>query len=175
MELEAGQGWFLQAAKERGVETFIAFVNSPPVWMTKNGHAQPDPNSGSTNLKAEYVDDFAVFLADVLEHFQNERGIHFDYISPINEPTWDWNRAGQEGNRYNNDDLIEVIRTLYHELVARGLDVKISAPEGVEILALLDDEYYQRFVASVTGEVGSMKHYSSGANGLGIGKYARIY
>ena len=82
-----GRDGFSASCEERGVETFIAFVNSPPVWMTKNGHAQPDPNSGSTNLKAEYVDDFAVFLADVLEHFQNERGIHFDYISPINEPT----------------------------------------------------------------------------------------
>ena len=48
---QAGQQWFLHAAKERGVDTLIGFVNSPPVWMTKNGHAQPDSTVGSTNLK----------------------------------------------------------------------------------------------------------------------------
>ncbi|MGO4369573.1 glycoside hydrolase [Paenibacillus sp. MCAF20] len=88
---QAGQQWFLQAAKDRGVNTLIAFANSPPVWMTKNGHAQPDPDVGSTNLKDDYEDEFATYLVDVLEHFKQE-GLEFQYISPINEPTWDWNR-----------------------------------------------------------------------------------
>src|SRR5690606_23722984 len=70
---QAGQQWFLQAAKDRGVEEFIAFVNSPPVWMTKNGHGQPDPSIDGTNLKEEHFDDFAIFLADVLEHFEQEQ------------------------------------------------------------------------------------------------------
>lgn len=159
---QAGQQWFLQAAKERGVDTLIAFVNSPPVWMTKNGHAQADPAVGSTNLKEGYEDEFAAFLMDVLNHF-NEEGLAFQYISPINEPTWDWNLAQQEGNRYNNDDLKRVILELHRQLKKSGLDAQISAPDGVEITALLDDEYYQMFAGGGP--------YSGGANSVGTGKY----
>ncbi|HZG85974.1 glycoside hydrolase [Paenibacillus sp.] len=159
---QAGQQWFLRAAKERGVDTLIAFANSPPVWMTKNGHAQPDPSVGSTNLKAGYEDEFAAYLADVLEHFRQE-GLEFQYISPINEPTWDWNYAGQEGNRYNNDDMKRVLLELHRELKARGLASQISAPDGVEITALLDDEFYKAFTNN--------ERYMGGANQLGLGKY----
>ena len=34
---QSGQQWFLQAARQRGVERFLAFVNSPPVHLTRNG------------------------------------------------------------------------------------------------------------------------------------------
>jgi O-glycosyl hydrolase len=159
---QSGQQWFLKAAKERGVESFIAFANSPPVWMTKNGHAQPDAAVGSTNLKDGYEDEFAAYMVDVIEHFR-QQGIEFDYISPINEPTWDWNRAGQEGNRYNNDDLKRVILELYGQLREQGLTTQISAPDGVEITALLDDDVFQSF----TGQA----RYMGGSNSLGLGEY----
>ncbi|MBS4201209.1 hypothetical protein KHA93_16345 [Bacillus sp. FJAT-49732] len=162
---QAGQQWFLQAAKERGVEEFIAFVNSPPVWMTKNGHGQPDSSVGSTNLKEEYINDFAVFLSDVLEYFEQEQ-LPFDYISPINEPTWDWNRAGQEGNRYNIDDMKKVIRALYHELQNRDLETEIDIPEAVEYTSLLDDDIYSAF----TGRNNS-RYNSGNASGAYPGKY----
>lgn len=161
---QAGQQWFLEAAKERGVEEFIAFVNSPPVWMTKNGHAQPDPSVGSTNLKEDSIDDFAVFLADVLEYFEQEN-IPFQYISPINEPTWSWDYAGQEGNRYNIEDIKKVIVALHKELEKRGLETEIDATEAVEYTSLLDDEMYAKFT-------GSDRVYNSGnANGSYPGKY----
>lgn len=159
---QSGQQWFLKAAKDRGVDTLIAFVNSPPVWMTKNGHAQPDPDVGSTNLKEDYEDEFATYLIDVLEHFKL-KGLTFQYLSPINEPTWDWNRAQQEGSRYNNEDLKRVILALHRQLKESSLDAQISAPDGVEITSLLDDEYYQMFAGS--------GQYTSGANNLGTGKY----
>ncbi|WP_241674848.1 glycoside hydrolase [Paenibacillus luteus] len=159
---QAGQQWFLQAAKARGVDTLIAFANSPPVWMTKNGHAQPDSAVGSTNLKEGYEKKFATYLIDVLEHFRQE-GIAFQYISPINEPTWDWNQAHQEGNRYNNDDLKRVILELHEQLKKSSIDAQISAPDGVEITSLLDDEFYQMFAGD--------GQYMGGANSLGTGKY----
>lgn|GEM_PF-68627 len=159
---QAGQQWFLKAAKDRGVDTLIGFVNSPPVWMTKNGHAQPDSTVGSTNLKEGYEDEFATFLTDVIEHFKKQ-GINLNYISPINEPTWDWNKAGQEGNRYNNDDIKRVILELYSQLKAKGLKTQISAPDGVEITALLDDEVFQSF--------SGQEKYTGGSNSLGVGKY----
>lgn len=159
---QSGQQWFLRAAKERGVDTLIAFVNSPPSWMTKNGHAQPDSSVGSTNLKDGYEGKFAEFLVDVLQHFADE-GLEFQYISPINEPTWDWNGAWQEGNRYNNDDIRRVVLELHRQLQASGLAAQISAPDGVEITALLDDDYFTKFTRQA--------RYTGGANNLGLGKY----
>ncbi len=44
--------WFLRAAKARGVNQFIGFVNSPPVYLTKNGKAYSS-NSQSLNLPIE--------------------------------------------------------------------------------------------------------------------------
>ncbi|UJF31474.1 glycoside hydrolase [Paenibacillus hexagrammi] len=167
---QAGQQWFLRAAKARGVGTLIGFVNSPPVWMTKNGHAQPDSSVGSTNLKPDYVDDFAAYLADVTKHF-DEQGLHFDYISPINEPVWTWDGAGQEGNRYNNSDIKSVVNALYAALSDHGLTTKISAPEGVEITSLLNDEFYQKFTATLTSSQDNPTQYSGGANSMGVGKY----
>src|SRR3990172_9393735 len=43
--------WFLQAAKERGVDQLIAFVNIPPRRMTRNGRTHCSDGLGSTNLK----------------------------------------------------------------------------------------------------------------------------
>ncbi|MFD1884852.1 glycoside hydrolase [Paenibacillus wenxiniae] len=163
---QAGQQWFLKAAKQRGVGKTVAFVNSPPVWMTKNGHGQPDDSVGSTNLKADQIQAYAVFLADVLEHFDQQK-LGFDYISPINEPTWDWNKSGQEGNRYNMQDIKQVLSALHTELERRGLHTEVDAIEAVEYLSLLDHDLYAQF----TGKPGSQ--YTSGnAGGKYEGKYS---
>lgn len=141
---QAGQQWFLQAAKDRGVDTLIAFVNSPPVWMTKNGHGQCDETVGSTNLPEGAEADFAAFLCDVLAHFE-EQGLAFDYISPINEPEWNWDRASQEGSRYNNADIVRTARALADALDDRALDTQILLSEAGEYQAMMETAYYEQF------------------------------
>lgn len=139
----AGQQWFLRAAQKRGVERFLACAYSPPIWLTKNGHAHCDKQSGSTNLKPGGEQPFARFLTDVLEHFER-KGLPFHYISPVNEPNWEW-EGGQEGCRYNNDDLKRVIHALSAEIRARRLNTQITVPEAGELVSLLDDEFYRRW------------------------------
>jgi len=133
-----GQRWFLQAAKSRGVEQFIAFVNSPPINMTKNGQAYCDSTSGTTNLANNMADDFAVYLVTILKHFRDVEGISFGYISPFNEPNWDWNGSSQEGCRYNNSDIKWVVDALFTELQSQALSTKIQLPEAGEISYLYD-------------------------------------
>jgi O-glycosyl hydrolase len=135
-----GQRWFLQAAKARGVEKMTAFVNSPPINMTKNGKAFADPSSGTTNLADDKVDDFARYLADILAHFRTVEGIDFEVISPINEPQWDWTGSGQEGSPYSTSDIKRVIDAL--AVVDLG-NTRIEIPESGEnkylYLNTLDD------------------------------------
>ena len=139
-----GQRWFLEAAEKRGVERFIAFVNSPPINMTKNGRAYCDAASGSTNLAEGREADFATYLADVVEHFQKIEGIEFDVLSPFNEPQWDWEAGTQEGCRYSIADMKRVIYALAAE---PGLaDTEVEIPESGSILDLwMGEKYLEAF------------------------------
>ncbi len=146
-DAQAGQRWLMQAAKARGIGQFVAFTHSAPFWMNKNGHTQCDQSVGSTNLKMEYEESFAQFLADVLIHFRDAEGIDFNYISPVNEPQWSWegSRIHEEGNRSSNEDIIRLIRKLYLQLEKKGVRTGILAPESGDLPAMLDDAYYQKY------------------------------
>ena len=141
--------WFLEAAKERGVNQFIAFVNSPPARMTCNGYTNCTDGLCTTNLKNGYEGQFATYLTDILKHFRDEWGIEFDYISPVNEPQWEWNiGSNQEGNRASNDDIKLIVDALYAELQKQGLDTKISLVESGDLRS-----WYQER-SSMAGEYG---------------------
>ena len=86
---QEGQRNFLRLAKERGVNKFLAFLNSPPVYFTQNGLATNTGRDGTLNLKDEHYEDFARFLANVIKGVEKKDGIKFDYLSPFNEPD-DW-------------------------------------------------------------------------------------
>jgi O-glycosyl hydrolase len=132
---QANERWFLRAAKARGVPFFLAFVNSPPIRMTRNGHTNCTKFLGTTNLKEGYEDQFAQYLVDILAHFRDNpdaaERIDFDYISPVNEPhvSWDEN-SGQEGCRYSNEDLKRVILAVDAALRERALRTSIRTPES---------------------------------------------
>jgi O-Glycosyl hydrolase family 30/NPCBM/NEW2 domain len=131
---QAGQRWFLRAAKARGVSRFVAFANSPPMRMTRNGRTSCSDDSSTTNLKKGAEAAFARFLVDVAAHFaRNEdpaERIEFDRISPVNEPQWAWTKRGQEGSRASNADLVRLYRALARGLEARGLRTRVLGPES---------------------------------------------
>lgn len=58
---QQGQQWFLKAAKERGVEQFLGFTNTPPVHMTLNGLAYNKGRPENLNLKPDKYDAYADF------------------------------------------------------------------------------------------------------------------
>ncbi|WP_282071968.1 glycoside hydrolase [Polaribacter atrinae] len=101
---QLGQQWFLKAAKERGVSSFIGFVNSPPVQFTKNNKAF-SADGLSSNLKTSNYVKYGLFLKDVVRHFKDCLDLKFNFISPFNEPQWDWKNGKQEGSPWNNDEL----------------------------------------------------------------------
>ncbi len=137
---QANEQWFLGAAKARGVDQFVAFVNSPPVRMTRNGLSHCSPDVGTTNLKEGYEGQFARYLADILKHFRDHpdesQRIDFDWVSPVNEPQWDWNGQSQEGNRASNEDIKRIILALGAELERQGLDTKILGVESGHMTAM---------------------------------------
>ena len=167
---QTGQIRFLYEALQYGVPDLIAFSNSPPVWATKNGLAHPDSTVGSTNLAPEMTDKFARFLLDVVTYLRQQHKIPINYISPINEPTWQWQGNTQEANRYNLQEVKAVYTALYQQLEQAELatQIAIEAGEVVEYTAALSDTFYQDFsrneavyAAGMNSEqgLGSYKNY----------------
>ncbi|GAB3662101.1 glycoside hydrolase family 30 protein [Echinicola sediminis] len=133
---QAGQVWFAQAAQEFGVEHLLVFPNSPPVHMTTTGKAFA--KDGLSNLAAEKYDEFGSYLAEVIGGL-NQKGLKVDYISPVNEPQWDWSDGGQEGTPFWNNEIAGIARALNHALEERGLDTKIDIAEAGKINYLYED------------------------------------
>ncbi|MGA2184560.1 MAG: glycoside hydrolase [Bryobacteraceae bacterium] len=124
---QAGQRWFLTAARERGVPQFLAFVNSPPGRMTRNGLTFCG-RRGTTNLKPGFEARYARYLVDILEHFRTD-AIPFDYISPINEPQWGAGHS-QEGMRASNADIKGIVKSLAAELARRNCPTQLAILES---------------------------------------------
>ncbi|GGC07311.1 glycoside hydrolase [Dyadobacter sediminis] len=133
---QAGYIWFTKKAQEYGVENLIAFSNTPPVQFTKNGLGYKTEKDYQTNLKPDKYGDYARFLADVLVHFDKE-GLHFNYISPVNEPQWDWShsfgKGTQEGSPWQNEDIAKVTRALDSTLTLTGSTSRILITEAGQL------------------------------------------
>jgi O-glycosyl hydrolase len=133
---QAGNRWFAKAAKDRGVENLLLFSISAPVHMTKNGLASGsvEPSElGKLNLKADKYPDFADFLAEVAKYY-TQSGLPINYISPLNEPQWDWRLANngttsQEGTSATNEEAFKVVKELNTKIISKNLTSKIAFGE----------------------------------------------
>lgn len=128
---QAGQRWFLRAAKKRGVEQFIGFVNSPPVYLTKNGRAYSSGGS-SANLPEERYTDYAEFFAEVVKNIEAKDQVHLDYISPFNEPQWNWDDPGQEGSPWRNSEFHDVCQAIDKTFQSHNIYSKLEIPETAQ-------------------------------------------
>lgn len=129
---QQGQQWFMKAAHDRGVRQFTGFVNSPPILLTKNGKAHGD-GSGFANISPENYENFADYLARIAAYFR-EKGMPFAYLSPVNEPQWNWGDSnGQEGSPYLNSEIVGVVKALDKKITEYGLETKIEIPETAQI------------------------------------------
>ena len=131
-----GQQWFMKQAKEYGVDHFLLFSNSAPVYFTKSGKANTNNQSMNCNLKDDCYDDFAEFLATTTKHFVNE-GYQVTYIDPVNEPQFDW-KDGQEGSPWENANISNLVKELDKSIQNRQLSTKILIPEAAKWNCLYD-------------------------------------
>ena len=134
-----GQQYFMTEAKKYGVEKMLLFSNSPLVFWTKNGKAFS--NSGDkANLEEEGYEKFAGYMAEVSKHF-TESGIPIDYISPVNEPQYNWD-GGQEGSGWQNSEIAKLVRLLDEKLGSQTTQIVI--PETAKWSATYSNTYNGR-------------------------------
>lgn len=132
---QSGQQYFLEKAKSYGCSQFVMFSNTPPVYLTRNGKGYSAMGEYS-NLKEDAYDDFANYISASLKYFKNEKGIDFDFISPVNEPQYKWNDPAQEGSGWQNSEIKRLAVEIDKSLTKEGLDTKIllSEPASWEYL-----------------------------------------
>jgi len=132
---DATQRLILDMAIERGVSQVEAFANSAPWWMTNSLSSTGAPkvnNVGQNNLSTDNYDVFGEYLLDISEHFESNLGIHFNTLSPMNEPgTTFWNGgSSQEGmNISSGSAQSSLIREIGQQILDRGADVGLVGPE----------------------------------------------
>lgn len=129
---QKGQRNFMQLAKERGVNQFLGFILSPPVYWTQNGLATNTGRGATFNLKENHYPDFARFMANVVQGLEKNDGIKLNYICPFNEPDghWNWTGPKQEGTPATNQEIAKTVRLIGNELAKRKSDTKILVTES---------------------------------------------
>lgn len=130
---------FMKEAQKRGVTTFVAFLNSPPVYFTQNGLATNTGRGGTLNLKPECYGQFADYIAKSIKGLKEKHGITINYICPVNEPDghWNWQGPKQEGSPATNAEIAKLTRLLDKALTAENLDTKILVNESSDYRAMV--------------------------------------
>lgn len=136
---DAGQRWMLSAATQRGAGIAEAFSNSPPYWMTRSGCSAGAGDAGD-NLRADAVDLYSAYLAEVVAHFAAEWGVTFRTVEAFNEPLQtNWQSMhGQEGCHWSRPLQALVISSLSAALARRGVATAIATDDEFRVDDLLD-------------------------------------
>lgn len=162
---QAGQVWFAKAARAHGVGNLLIFPNSPPVSMTKTGKAYA--KDGQSNLKEDKYPAFGEYLAQVIKGL-GEKGLKVDYVSPVNEPQWDWSDGGQEGTPFWNNEIAGIAKAVDQALEENNLTTKIDIAEAGKINYLYEqadkegrgEQVTNFFNPSSSNYIGDLKHLS---------------
>ncbi|PXX31176.1 glycoside hydrolase [Arenibacter sp. ARW7G5Y1] len=166
---QRGQLWFAQAAKTKGVDKLLVFPNSPHINFTKNGRANAD--GAISNLTENNYETFGDYLANVIEGLQN-LGLTVDYVSPVNEPQWDW-ADGQEGSPFFNDEIAAIVRSLNTKLIEKNITTKIDIAEAGQLNFLYEkgnkgdrgnqiNEFFSTGSSNYIGDLTNVSHTISG-------------
>ena len=164
---QGGQQWFLNAARIRNVKYVTGFSVSAPVSMTRDGKAHGGGGK-SFNIATGKMPEFANFLSTVSNHFK------FDYISPFNEPQWNWGDGSpsQEGTAATNTEIADLVKILGPKLEMTNSTTKIIVGEAAQLNFLSDAYENDRgnqisnwFSASSGNYIGNVKNVEKTISG----------
>lgn len=130
--VDSRQRAMLAKAKQRGVDKFELFSNSPMWWMTKNDNPSGGPKPTDDNLATAHERNFAIYLATVARRAADKWGVPFTTVSPFNEPVSHWWSADckQEGCHVSPSAQARILKLVREELDRQDLkSLPIAASE----------------------------------------------
>lgn len=110
------------------VDILTLFINSPPSRMTITGKPNGNP-TGETNLKPGYEDDFVEYAVQAAKAYV-DAGYPVTFLSPVNEPQWDWHARAQEGTYYSVDQVMSICAKVAERLEELCPSVSLSMPDS---------------------------------------------
>ena len=136
----------LDKALEYGAKEVVLFCNSPHYSMTVSGHASGGFEKKQSNLPPENYDKFVDYLLTIADWFVSE-GYPVTYISPINEPQWDWGGewVGQEGCHYEPQEVAVLMGKFAAEMQKRNTSYKLSGMETGQLSWDYNDYLFKYF------------------------------
>ena len=131
---------FEKALSKGNIDEVVFFVNSPHYLMTRNGLTHGS-RTKENNLKEECYETFSDYLLVITNWLYENIICKYDrnikvYISPVNEPQWDWGGRGtsQEGCHYDPEVLAKFYDVFYNKLKtyneARGVSFMMDIFES---------------------------------------------
>ena len=172
--VDGPQRYMMSRARDRGVNHFELFANSPMWWMCYNHN--PSGNGGSDNLQSWNYQAHAHYLASIAKYAHDNWGITFDSVDTFNEPSANWwtPDCAQEGCHFDVNTQADVIPRLRSELDNYGL-------RGT-MVSCSDENTYDRAkqtwndLASAQSSVGRVNvHGYQGYNGDRAGLSSSVY
>ncbi|WP_404961647.1 glycoside hydrolase [Streptomyces sp. 147326] len=162
---DGNQRWWLKAAKARGADTFEAFSNSPPYFMTHSGLVSGAVDPTHDNLRPDQYERFAAYLAGALQRVQNSTGVTLASVSPVNEPGTAYWRAGgrQEGSHWAPGSQARMITALRAELDRSGLRTPIAAMDETDPDMFRAN--WDGYGSTVRSAIGRLNTHTYGTNG----------
>ena len=139
------------------------FSNSPPYYMTNSGCSSGGKDPNKNNLKDDYYDDFAEYLAEVCLHYEKEWGVDIQSITPLNEPYtnfWSAYSNKQEGCHFDQGaSESNIILELQKSMDKRGLgDVILSGSDETSIDVQISS--YNKLSADAKNAIGRIDTHS---------------
>ncbi|WP_187269306.1 T9SS type A sorting domain-containing protein [Algibacter pacificus] len=129
----------LRADKGDIITEMISY--SPPWWMTHSECVAGHVNATSENLKPEFYDDFADYLASVTGALNsNYPSWNISYIEPFNEPiSGYWKKGGnQEGSAFYAATQAQVLWRLWQRKKALNIPfIKLAAADNSKVTSAL--------------------------------------
>ena len=119
----AAMNTFDRCIETGNVKTVVLFANSPHYLLTANGKGN-GTNKFENNLPEENYGAFADYMIIIAGYFYKKLSALENppqiYISPVNEPQWDWggNDATQEGCHFDPAPLAKFYDVFYTKLKA---------------------------------------------------------
>jgi O-glycosyl hydrolase len=131
----------LRVSKDDIITEMISY--SPPWWMTYGECTAGNINETSENLKTEFIDDFADYLASVTAELNTAYpNWNIRYIEPFNEPTSGYWKKGvqQDGSAIYPDTQAQILLQLQERKNFYGIEkMGLAASDNTSITKALSN------------------------------------
>ena len=130
-QMDAETYWVRKAHNYK-LKSVIGYSNSPPIYHTRNGLGCRTQTQFASNLRPDAYDDFAEYLARVARHYDS-LGTPLHYISPVNEPQWEWTCATQEGTQWSTQEIGVLADSVSAAFVRKNVSTNILLTEAGQL------------------------------------------